>query len=55
MTKSILKMLFTLLIYELCKYVTEQALIVLTSDDEIDTFNEYDHIDLNNLKVEVSE
>ncbi|WP_281197389.1 transcriptional activator RinB [Staphylococcus felis] len=55
MTKSILKMLFTLLIYELCKYVTEQALIVLTSDDEIDTFNEYDHMYLNNIKVEVSE
>lgn len=54
MTKSILKMLFTLLIYELCKYVTEQSLIILTANDDIDTFNECDHIDLNNLKVEVS-
>ncbi|MFO3694306.1 transcriptional regulator [Staphylococcus felis] len=55
MIKRTLNLLITLALYELTKYVTEQVLIVLTSDDEIDTFNEYDHIDLNNLKVEVSE
>ncbi|MBH9580895.1 transcriptional activator RinB [Staphylococcus felis] len=54
MIKRTLNLLITLVLYELAKYVTEQVLIVLTSDDEIDTFNECDYIDLNNLKVEVS-
>lgn len=54
MIKRTLNLLITLVLYELAKYITEQALIVLTSDDEIDTFNECDHIDLKNIKVEVS-
>lgn len=54
MIKRTLNLLITLALYELAKYITEQALIVLTSDDEIDTFNECDHIDLNTIKVEVS-
>lgn len=48
--KHILKLIFTLVTYELGKYVTEQLLIKYTSNDNIDApqdFNQYDHIHLN--------
>ncbi|PCF44194.1 transcriptional activator RinB [Staphylococcus delphini] len=55
MIKRITKLIVTLTAYELIKCLTEQAIVVLTANDEIDTFNECDHIHLNNLRAEVSE
>ncbi|UXS43755.1 hypothetical protein [Staphylococcus delphini] len=36
-------------------YITYQYYIKRTANDDIDTFNEYDHIHLNNIRAEVSE
>ncbi|MFB3234212.1 hypothetical protein PF260_08445 [Staphylococcus pseudintermedius] len=36
-------------------YIAYQYYIKRTANDEVDTFNEYDHIDLNNMRAEVSE
>ncbi|WP_181022430.1 transcriptional activator RinB [Staphylococcus pseudintermedius] len=36
-------------------YITYQYYIKRTANDDIDTFNEYDHINLNNMRAEVSE
>lgn len=36
-------------------YIAYQYYIRLTANDDIDMFNEYDHIDLNNIRAEVSE
>ncbi|KTW08610.1 MULTISPECIES: transcriptional activator RinB [Staphylococcus] len=51
MIKHISKLIFTLAMYELGKYVTEQLLIKYTANDDIDTppqdFNQFDHIHLN--------
>lgn len=50
MIKHILKLIFTLAMYELGKYATEQLIIWWQSDDELDApldFNQYDHIHLN--------
>ncbi|MBT2844751.1 transcriptional activator RinB [Staphylococcus coagulans] len=55
MIKRTINLLITLALYELGKYLTEQVLIMLTANDEVDTFNKYDHIHLNNFKAEVSE
>ncbi|WP_203232853.1 hypothetical protein [Staphylococcus ursi] len=35
-------------------YVAYQYYIKRTANDDIDTFNLYDHIDLNNIRAEVS-
>lgn len=48
--KHILKLIFTLVTYELGKYVTEQLLIKYTSNDDIEApqdFTQDDHIHLN--------
>lgn len=59
MIKHISKLIFTLAMYELGKYVTEQLIIKYTANDDIDTpintFNEYDHSDLKRIVAEVSE
>ncbi|HAR5688055.1 transcriptional regulator [Staphylococcus pseudintermedius] len=55
MIKRIINLLITLALYELGKYLTEQLIIILTANDEVDTFNLQDHIDLNNVRAEVSE
>ncbi|MBJ8215204.1 transcriptional activator RinB [Staphylococcus pseudintermedius] len=36
-------------------YIAYQYYIKRTANDEVDAFNEYDHIDLNNVRAEVSE
>ena len=50
MIKHISKLIFTLAMYELGKYVTEQLLIKYTSNDDIEVpqdFTQDDHIHLN--------
>lgn len=36
-------------------YIAYDYYIRRTANDDIDTFNEYDHIDLNNMRAEVSD
>ncbi|EIE3618566.1 hypothetical protein LN319_002071 [Staphylococcus pseudintermedius] len=36
-------------------YIAYQYYIKRTANDEVDTFNKYDHINLNNVRAEVSE
>ncbi|WP_194747467.1 hypothetical protein [Staphylococcus chromogenes] len=36
-------------------YITYQYYIKRTANDDIDTFNEYDHAHLNGIKAEVSD
>ncbi|PCF54099.1 transcriptional regulator [Staphylococcus delphini] len=56
MIKRIAKLIVTLASYELIKYLTEQAIIVLTSVDDIDmTFADCDHMHLNNIRAEVTD
>ncbi|POA05609.1 transcriptional activator RinB [Staphylococcus caprae] len=47
MIKRILKNWFTIAMYELGKYITNQIIIKLQSEDDIDTFNQTDHAHLN--------
>ncbi|MCE5677130.1 transcriptional regulator [Staphylococcus pseudintermedius] len=49
MIKRTINLLITLALYELGTYLTEQAIIILTANDDVDAFNEYDHIALNDL------
>lgn len=55
MIKRTINLLVTLALYELGKHLTEQLIIILTANDEVDTFNLQDHIDLNNLRAEVTD
>ncbi|WP_224398253.1 hypothetical protein [Staphylococcus delphini] len=36
-------------------YIAYQYYFKHTANDDIDTFNDYDHIDLNNIRAEVSD
>ncbi|EPE8808668.1 transcriptional activator RinB [Staphylococcus pseudintermedius] len=54
MIKRTINLLVTLALYELGKYVTEQLIIILTANDEVDAFNLQDYIDLNDIRAEVS-
>ncbi|HHW5060921.1 hypothetical protein ACEUW3_07620 [Staphylococcus pseudintermedius] len=36
-------------------YIAYDYYIRLTANDEVDMFNEYDHINLNNIRAEVSD
>ena len=45
--KHILKLLFSLAMYELGKYITNQIIVKLQSEDDVDTFNQSDHAHLN--------
>lgn len=60
MIKRILKDLFLIAMYELGKYLTSLLITILESEDDIDTApndfaSEWDQIDLNEIKAEVSE
>lgn len=60
MIKKILKIWFIIAVYELSKYVTNELIVMLQSEDDIDTApNDYaletDQYDLNRIKAEVSE
>lgn len=59
MIKNILKLIFTLAMWELVKYVANVVIEYYRyRDDEVDninTFNEYDHADLKRIVAEVSE
>ncbi|HGE9020623.1 TPA: transcriptional regulator [Staphylococcus pseudintermedius] len=54
MIKRTINLLITLALYELGTYLTEQLIIILTANDEVDAFNLQDHIDLNDIRAEVS-
>ncbi|WP_394868221.1 transcriptional activator RinB [Staphylococcus borealis] len=60
MIKRILKIWFIIGMYELSKYLTNEIIIYLQSEDDIDTAlkdfaRESDQIDLNKIRAEVSE
>lgn len=60
MIKRIIKIWFIIAAYELSKYITNELIIMLQSEDDIDTApNDYaletDQYDLNRIKAEVSE
>ncbi|MCI2926655.1 transcriptional activator RinB [Staphylococcus hominis] len=60
MIKRILKIWFIIAVYELSKYITNELIVMLQSEDDIDTApNDYaletDQYDLNRIKAEVSE
>ncbi|MCI2948348.1 transcriptional activator RinB [Staphylococcus caledonicus] len=60
MIKRILKNLFLIAMYELGKYLTNELIVKLQSEDDIDTApkdfaSDWDQIDLNKIKAEVSE
>ncbi|GAB0301949.1 transcriptional activator RinB [Staphylococcus pseudintermedius] len=55
MIKRTINLLITLALYELGTYLTEQAIIILTANDDVDTFNLQDHIDLNDIRAEVTD
>lgn len=60
MIKRILKIWFIITVYELSKYITNELVVMLQSEDDIDTApkdfaSEWDQIDLNKIKAEVSE
>ncbi|WP_019166758.1 transcriptional activator RinB [Staphylococcus delphini] len=52
MIKRILNLIITTAVI---LYIAYQHYIKRTANDDIDTFNEYDHIHLNNIRAEVSE
>lgn len=60
MIKRIIKIWFIITVYELSKYITNELIVMLQSEDDIDTApNDYaletDQYDLNRIKAEVSE
>ncbi|SFX66287.1 transcriptional activator RinB [Staphylococcus hominis] len=60
MFKRILKIWFIIAVYELSKYITNELIVLLQSEDDIDTAPndfalETDQFDLNRIKAEVSE
>ncbi|PTJ26012.1 transcriptional regulator [Staphylococcus simulans] len=58
MIKNVFKIILTLTLYEATKYITEQFIIRVTQNDDVEApadFDIHDHIHLENLKAEVSE
>ena len=60
MIKRILKIWFIITVYEFSKYITNELIVMLQSEDDIDTApkdfaSEWDQIDLNKIRAEVSE
>lgn len=60
MIKRVIKIWFIISLYELSKYITNELIVKLQSEDDIDTApNDYaletDQFDLNRIKAEVSE
>ncbi|EZI40310.1 transcriptional regulator [Staphylococcus haemolyticus] len=47
MFKRILKIWFIIALYELSKYLTNELIVKLQSEDDVDTFNQSDHAHLN--------
>lgn len=47
MFKRILKIWFIIALYELSKYLTNELIVKLQSEDDMDTFNQSDHTHLN--------
>ncbi|WP_085060474.1 transcriptional activator RinB [Staphylococcus haemolyticus] len=50
MFKRILKIWFIITVYEISKYITNELIVILQSEDDIEApqdFNEYDHTHLN--------
>lgn len=47
MIKRILKIWFIIGMYELSKYLTNELIVKLQSEDDVDTFNQSDHAHLN--------
>lgn len=60
MIKRTLKVWFIITVYELSKYITNELIVMLQSEDDIDTAPsdfalETDQFDLNSIKAEMSE
>ena len=47
MFKRILKIWFIISLYELSKYLTNELIVKLQSEDDVDTFKQSDHMHLN--------
>lgn len=47
MIKRLLKIWFIIGMYELSKYLTNELIVKLQSEDDVDTFNQSDHAHLN--------
>lgn len=47
MIKRLLKIWFIISLYELSKYITNELIVKLQSEDDVDTFNQSDHMHLN--------
>lgn len=47
MIKRILKIWFIIGMYELSKHLTNELIVKLQSEDDVDTFNQSDHAHLN--------
>ena len=60
MIKHLIKSIYLASMFALGMYLTKQAIVILESEDDIDTApkdfaSEWDQIDLNKIKAEVSE
>lgn len=60
MTIKLIKFIYLASMLALGMYLTKQAIVILESEDDIDTApndfaSEWDQIDLNKIRVEVSE
>lgn len=59
MIKRIIKIWFIIAVYELSKYITNELIVLLQSEDDIDAPKDFaletDQFDLNRIKAEVSE
>lgn len=59
MFKRILKIWFIIALYELSKYLTNELIVKLQSEDDVDAPSDYaresDQYDINGIKAEVSE
>lgn len=59
MIKRILKIWFIIGMYELRKYLTNELIVKLQSEDDVDVPSDYaresDQYDINRIKAEVSE
>ncbi|PTL13371.1 transcriptional activator RinB [Staphylococcus haemolyticus] len=47
MIKRVIKIWFIIALYELSKYLTNELIVKLQSEDDVDTFNQSDHAHLN--------
>ncbi|MCF7580388.1 transcriptional activator RinB [Staphylococcus aureus] len=47
MIKRVIKIWFIIALYELSKYLTNELIVKLQSEDDVDTFNQSDHMHLN--------